>query len=122
MRVEDLNRGKTLKNISFSVKQGEIFGLFGLVGSGRTEVVRAIYGADSIESGTIYFKGQKEVINHPSKAISLGIGLLPEDRKHQGLALSQSINHNINLASYKAISKFNFVLGGKENDNVLLNM
>jgi ribose transport system ATP-binding protein len=114
LRVENLNRGKALKNISFSVKQGEIFGLFGLVGSGRTEVVRAIYGADSIESGTIYFKGKKEVINHPSKAISLGIGLLPEDRKHQGLALSQSINHNINLASYKAISKFNFVLGKKE--------
>ncbi len=116
LRVEDLNRGKILKDISFNVRRGEIFGLFGLVGSGRTEVVRAIYGADAIDSGTVYLNGQKEIIKHPSQAIALGIGLLPEDRKHQGLALSQTINHNINLASYKAISKFNFVLGKKERE------
>lgn len=114
LKVENLSRTKVLKDISFSVKQGEIFGLFGLVGSGRTEVVRAIYGADSIDGGQVFFKGNPVNIKHPSQAIALGIGLLPEDRKHQGLALRQTINHNINLASYKAISKFYFVLGNKE--------
>ncbi|MDD3028292.1 MAG: sugar ABC transporter ATP-binding protein [Erysipelotrichaceae bacterium] len=114
LKVENLNRAKVLKDISFSVKQGEIFGLFGLVGSGRTEVVRAIYGADAIDGGQVFFKGNRVQIKHPSEAIALGIGLLPEDRKHQGLALNQTINHNINLASYKAISKFSFVMGNKE--------
>jgi ribose transport system ATP-binding protein len=116
LRVDKINRKNKIKDISFSVKSGEIFGLFGLVGSGRTEVVRAIYGADSIESGTISLRGEKVVINNPAKAIGLGIGLLPEDRKNQGLALSQSVNHNINLASYKAISRFSFVLGKKERE------
>ncbi|MEA4860162.1 MAG: ATP-binding cassette domain-containing protein, partial [Sphaerochaeta sp.] len=64
--------------------------------------------------GQVYFKGNPVKIKHPSQAISLGIGLLPEDRKHQGLALAQTINHNINLASYKAISRFSFVQGKKE--------
>lgn len=114
LRVENLNRDIKVKDINFSVKAGEIFGLFGLVGSGRTEVVRAIYGADRLDSGTIFFNGEQVSINTPAKAISLGIGLLPEDRKHQGLALSQSVNHNINLASYKRISRCNFVLGKKE--------
>jgi|LSQX01.3.fsa_nt_gb ribose transport system ATP-binding protein len=109
LRVENLGRGKTLQEISFSVKQGEIFGLFGLVGSGRTEVVRAIYGADGIDAGALYFNGDKVTIKHPAQAIGLGIGLLPEDRKNHGLALSQTLSHNINLASYKAISSFIFV-------------
>lgn len=116
LRVENLSRENIIKDISFSVKAGEIFGLFGLVGSGRTEMVRAIYGADCIDGGEIFFNGDKVVIQNPAKAISLGIGLLPEDRKHQGLALSQSVNHNINLASYKAISRFSFVLGSKEKE------
>ena len=116
LRVENLNRDIRVKDINFSVKAGEIFGLFGLVGSGRTEVVRAIYGADRLDSGTIFFNGEQVAINTPAKAISLGIGLLPEDRKHQGLALSQSVNHNINLASYKRISQFNFVLRKKERE------
>lgn len=116
LRVENLSREKIIKDINFSVKTGEIFGLFGLVGSGRTEVVRAIYGADCIDGGEIFFNGNKVVIQNPAKAISLGIGLLPEDRKQQGLALSQSVNHNINLASYKAISRFTFVMGRKEKE------
>ncbi len=116
LRVENLNRDIKVKDINFSVKAGEIFGLFGLVGSGRTEVVRAIYGADRLDSGTIFFNGEQVTINTPAKAISLGIGLLPEDRKQQGLALSQSVNHNINLASYKRISQFNFVLRKKERE------
>ena len=114
LRVENLGRGKRLQDISFSVKQGEIFGLFGLVGSGRTEVVRAIYGADPIDTGVLHFNGAKVTIKHPSQAISLGIGLLPEDRKNQGLALTQTLSHNVNLASYKAISRFMFVKGKLE--------
>ena len=87
----------------------EIFGLFGLVGSGRTEIVRALFGADEIDSGDIYLDGEKVKISSPRDGIRHGIGLLPENRKEQGLALELSVKENINLSSYRNITRFSFV-------------
>lgn len=104
LRVEGLTRKGVIDDISFSVREGEIVGLFGLVGSGRTEVVRSIFGADHVDRGQIYVDGRLVKINKPTDAIRAGIGLLPEDRKLQGLALPLSVGININLASYGDIA------------------
>ncbi len=105
LRVEGLTREGAITDISFAVREGEILGLFGLVGSGRTEVVRAIFGADPITRGRIYIDGRPVTISSPMDAIRHGIGLLPENRRLQGLALPLSLATNINLASYKDISR-----------------
>ena len=109
LRVEDLSRAGAFENINFSLRKGEIFGIFGLVGSGRTEIVRAIFGADPFDSGEIYLDGNKVRFGNPAVAISNGIGLLPEDRKNEGLTLDTSVENNVNMASYDAISKFGFI-------------
>lgn len=95
-----------VKDISFNVKAGEILGIGGLVGAGRTELLRAIYGADLRYAGEIFLEGKKICINHPKDAVKLGIGFVTEDRKRQGLLLNSSICHNISLTILKKISKF----------------
>lgn len=90
-----------LENCSISVRQGEIVALSGLMGAGRTELARAIIGADPITSGEVYLNGQKLRIRSPEDAVRQGIGLLPEDRKHHGLVLGMSVEENITLASLK---------------------
>jgi len=102
--VKNLSSGKTFQDINFNVKKGEIFGMYGLVGSGRTEIVRSIFGADSKESGTITVKGQEVDFKSPKDAINAGIALLPENRKDEGLALILSVSTNINMASIENIS------------------
>ncbi len=97
--VKNLNQGKRLKNISFSVRRGEVLGVAGLVGAGRTETARAVFGADPIDSGEVYLEGQKLKINSPYDAIKHGIGYLTEDRKRNGLALGLSVKDNIVLSS-----------------------
>ena len=109
LRVEKLTRAGAFEDISFSLRKGEILGIFGLVGSGRTEIVRAIFGADKFDSGEIYLQGSKVQLSNPAKAIANGIGLLPEDRKHEGLTLDTTVENNINMASYDAISKLGFI-------------
>lgn len=99
LRVEGLNRSGVLRDISFDVRQGEILGLAGLVGAGRSEVARAIFGIDKIDSGTIEVFGKSVRNTTPGKAIDNGIALLPEDRKHQGLVLLLSVGDNIALAA-----------------------
>jgi ribose transport system ATP-binding protein len=116
LRVENLTSSGSFENITFSIHKGEVFGIFGLVGSGRTEIVRAIYGADSFESGDIYLSNEKVTIGNPAIAIKKGIGLLPEDRKHEGLTLDTTVENNINMASYKDISKFGFINLKKEKE------
>lgn len=116
LRVENLNREGILKNISFSLFQGEILGIAGLLGSGRTELARAIFGADKFESGKIYVKGKKSKVNSPRDAIDLDIGLLTEDRKTEGLVLNLSLKENICLPSIERFSKFGFVESKKENE------
>ncbi|MDC7225919.1 MAG: sugar ABC transporter ATP-binding protein [Spirochaetales bacterium] len=115
IRVKNLTREGNFQNISFDVKAGEIFGFFGLVGSGRTEIMRAIFGADKLTSGSIELNGKPYKPKSPIDGIKKGIGFLPEDRKEQGLALALSVKHNINLSSYKDINRFSFVDKKQEN-------
>ena len=116
LRVENV-MNKRLKSCSFSLKEGEIVGLYGLVGSGRSELARALFGADTIESGDIYINGQKIIKLSPKKAIKGKIGLLPEDRREQGLALRLSVKDNINLPIYSKISKIGIINSKQEKRN-----
>jgi ribose transport system ATP-binding protein len=109
LEVKNLTKRGRFENITFDLYKGEILGLFGLVGSGRTDIVKAIFGAEEYTSGEIRIAGKKTAIASPVEGIQHGIGLLPEDRKGQGLALSLSVTINVNLASYEEISRLNFV-------------
>lgn len=114
LRVEYLNREDELKDISFSVRAGEILGISGLMGAGRTELVRAIFGADPLDSGGIYINGQRAKIKNPSDAVKHGIALVTEDRKDQGLILGLSVRSNLTLANVKALSKLNIISTSQE--------
>ncbi len=105
LRVEGITKKGVCENISFKLHKGEILGLFGLVGSGRTETIRTLFGAERFDSGTVYMEGEKVEIKSPRDAIARGIGFLPENRREQGLCLALDITTNINLATYDAISK-----------------
>jgi ribose transport system ATP-binding protein len=109
LEIKNLSKMGKFKNISFELHKGEILGFFGLVGSGRTEIMRSIFGADTYDSGEVVVNGQKRNIKSPTDAINLGIGFLPEDRKNQGLTLEMSVKENINLASYPEISKLGLI-------------
>lgn len=115
LEVKNLCTNK-IKNVSFKLHRGEILGFAGLVGSGRTEIVRAIFGADKLDSGEIYVDGKKVEIKNPAQAISLGIGMIPEDRKRQGVHLDQSIKSNMTLLRQKDISTFFTILSKKEKE------
>ncbi|MCI9479580.1 MAG: sugar ABC transporter ATP-binding protein [Lachnospiraceae bacterium] len=109
-------RGNGLKNISLKLYKGEILGLAGLVGAGRTELVRLIYGADKVEGGEIFLEGKKVRIKSPANAVDLGIGLLPEDRKLEGVILELSIKQNVILPSLKGISRMLYINRKKEKE------
>ncbi|MBS3994657.1 MAG: sugar ABC transporter ATP-binding protein, partial [Alkaliphilus sp.] len=116
LKVKDLCRGKAFRNINFEVKRGEIFGLFGLIGSGRTEIVKCIFGADKKESGDIYINGQKTEINNPEEAIKNGMALIPENRKDEGLALGLSIIVNTNMVAINKVSSYGIINDRKSNE------
>jgi ribose transport system ATP-binding protein len=101
LEVKNLKRGKRVRDVSFSLHRGEILGFAGLLGAGRTETARAIFGADPLDSGEIYVKGKRVEIKHPRDAVAHGIGYLSEDRKQFGLALGLSVETNVVLASLK---------------------
>ncbi len=101
LRTESISRGNIFKDINIKLHAGEIVGIAGLVGSKRTEVVRAIFGADKISSGKIYIDSRCIRLSHPKVAVKNGISLLPEDRKQQGLVLIHSVKDNITLPSIK---------------------
>ncbi|MFN8591605.1 MAG: sugar ABC transporter ATP-binding protein [Thermomicrobiales bacterium] len=105
-----------LHDVSFSVRAGEIVGLAGLVGSGRTEVARSIFGADHFDQGEISISGQKVVIASPRDAIRNGVGLVPEDRKLQGLVLGLAVRENITLPSLAGLVRLGFVQLREEQD------
>ena len=90
--------------MSFELKQGEILGIAGLVGAGRTELLRAVFGADRIVEGTVTVHGNKVKLTHPKDAIKNGIALIPEDRKREGLMLFQPIAHNMTITIIKQLS------------------
>lgn len=110
--------GNGVENVSFAVRSGEIFGLSGLVGAGRTETMRMIFGADPIDSGEVLLNGQLVHPKHPAEAVKLGIGLIPEDRKQQGLLLDLPIFTNISMATMRDISHFTVVNSRAEKENV----
>jgi ribose transport system ATP-binding protein len=101
LEVRGLNRGRHIRKVSFSVHRGEIVGMAGLIGAGRTEVARAIFGADPIDSGEILVHGKPVRIQSPSDAVRHGIGYLSEDRKRYGLALKLDVETNVVLASMR---------------------
>ena len=109
LKVEHLMEGGVLNDVSFEAYGGEILGFSGLVGAGRTETMRAIFGADKLDSGKIYVKGKEVHIKSPRDAIKIGIALLTEDRKGQGLVLPQTIKLNMVLSNLKGFSSGMFL-------------
>ncbi len=113
LRVENLT-GEKFRNVSFSLREGEILGFFGLVGAGRSEVMRAVFGVDPVTSGKIFVKGEEVQIRSPKEAMLKGIGFLTEDRRKDGLALQQSVKLNTNMYSYDMISRYGIIDLAKE--------
>lgn len=105
LEVRNLNRKNVLHDINLSLRKGEILGVAGLIGAGRTEVARAIFGADPIDSGEIYIHGHKVRITEPHQAVKQGIGYLSEDRKHFGCLLDMDVTTNITLATLSRFTK-----------------
>lgn len=116
LKVHGITNNK-LKNISFELHRNEILGITGLVGAGRTELVRAIFGADPY-LGDIYIKGEKVDIRSPQDAISHGISFLPEDRKRNGILLEMPVRFNMSIASIKKFARYGLVNRVKENETV----
>ncbi len=115
LAVRNLHAGRLVRDVSFSVRAGEIVGLGGLVGSGRTEVARLIFGADRIQSGTVLLDGKPLRLRSPRDAVAAGIGLLPEDRKQQGVILDKPIRVNATMARLApVVNAFGFLQRGKE--------
>lgn len=114
LEVKGLTRVGIIEDINLSVRQGEILGIAGLVGAGRTEVARAIFGADPIDSGQVLIDGRPVDIRSPRHAISLGIGLVTEDRKALGLVLGMAVRENISLANLNILTRLGFINRGKE--------
>ena len=109
LEVKNLCSGKTIKNVSFKLKKGEILGFSGLMGAGRTEVARAIFGADHYDSGEIFINGKKVSITEPYLAVKYGICYLSEDRKRYGLMLDKSISENTALSSLCNFIRFGWI-------------
>lgn len=114
LAVRDLKRGSAVKGVSFSVRRGEVLALTGLIGAGRTEVARIIFGADRPDSGEILLDGRRLRLRSPRDAIRNGICLLTEDRKAQGLVLGLSVRENFGLPNLSRLSRLGFVRGGEE--------
>lgn len=115
--VKNLNAGRLVRDISFSVRKGELVGIAGLMGAGRTETTRAIFGADQKESGKIFVEGKEVFIRNPKDAIKNGIVLAPEDRKKDGLCTKLPVRENISLPNLDALTGKNLVINSrKEND------
>jgi len=109
LEVKHLTRAPHFSDISFNLRKGEIVGISGLVGSGRTELIRTIFGADQCDSGEMILNEKKLCIKSPREAIQLGIGLVPEDRRLQGLLLELPVRQNISLPSLGRTAKSGFI-------------
>ncbi|HHW00487.1 MAG TPA: sugar ABC transporter ATP-binding protein [Clostridiaceae bacterium] len=116
LEVKNINRKGVLNDVSFCLHRGEVLGIAGLVGAGRTELVRAIFGADRISSGKVFVNGKEVRIKSPIDAIRNGIALLTEDRKQQGLILNNTVKENISITNLKDIVKFGLLMNSKENN------
>lgn len=114
--VRDLKRGSKVRDVSLTVHRGEVLALTGLVGAGRTETARLLFGADRAEAGSIELDGKRLVLRNPRDAIRAGICLLTEDRKSQGLILGQSVLDNFGLPNLPMLTSFGFVRRRQERD------
>ncbi|MDX6591321.1 MAG: hypothetical protein QOJ13_517 [Gaiellales bacterium] len=112
--VEGITRRGIVNDVSLQVRAGEIVGIAGLIGSGRTELVRAVFGADSIDSGTVKVEGKTVKINRPRDAIRAGVAMVPESRKEQGLMMRRSIVENVTLPHLAVLSKGGVMRAGDE--------
>lgn len=112
LRVENLSRNEHFNDIHFDVKQGEILGVAGLMGAGRTEIMEALFGYKKKDSGTIYLDGQRLNISKPADAIAAGLAFVTEDRKDKGLVTGMTVRENFTLTNLKAVSK-NGILSAK---------
>src|SRR5947209_7779500 len=106
----NLTRGSTIEDVSIDVRAGEIVGLAGLLGSGRTETARAIFGADRYESGAVMVEGRPVEAHAPRSAIRAGMGFVSEDRKVDGIVPDMSVADNLTLAALPMLSRFGFIL------------
>ena len=109
LEVRNLSTHGFLQDINFELRAGEILGFAGLVGAGRSEVMRAVFGIDKRETGEIYIKGQKADIRSPKDALRYGMGFVPEDRKSQGLVLDMSVRQNTTLAALRLVANGGFI-------------
>ena len=109
LKCENLNRGKAVKDVSFELRKGEILGFSGLMGAGRTEVARLIFGADKKDSGKIFINGKEVTIHTPQDAVAHGIGYLSEDRKRYGLIVDKSVEENTVISSLNDFVKGIFI-------------
>ncbi|WMJ90701.1 sugar ABC transporter ATP-binding protein [Anaerocolumna sp. MB42-C2] len=116
LKVEHLNAGKMVQNVSFELHKGEILGFSGLMGAGRTETARALFGADPIESGDIYVNGKKVDIKSPIDAVANGIGYLSEDRKRFGIVVQKTVAENTTMASLENFMSGIFINKKKEKE------
>jgi ribose transport system ATP-binding protein len=114
LRVEGLTRRGVIEGISFALHRGEVLGLTGLMGAGRTELARALFGADPIDAGRVWIRGREVVVRSPRHAVRLGLGFLTEDRKRQGLLLGRNVTDNICLASLDLFSCGSVIREGRE--------
>ena len=115
LKVENLNVNERLKEISFELYRGEILGIAGLMGSGRTRLAKTLFGAETISSGKIWIEGREVSLKSPRDAINAGIGLVTEDRKSEGLVLDLSVKQNISLPNIKKFIKAGVLNFNKEN-------
>lgn len=116
LSVRGLSRGKKVKDISFDLRAGEILGFSGLMGSGRTEIMRCLYGADLKESGEVELSGRNVNIRSPKDAVDNGMAMLTEDRLHQGCLPALSVRQNITVSSLEKISALNFISQRQEDE------
>ena len=119
--VKNLNAGKMVRDINFSLYEGEVVGVAGLVGAGRTEMTRAIFGIDPKEEGEIYLDGKEIKINSPEEAIKAGVVLAPEDRKKDGLSTKLSVRHNLALPNLDIICGKLGIIRRRKEDELCMN-
>lgn len=114
LRLHNLTRKPVLHDISLTLRAGEIVGMAGLVGAGRTELCRAIFGVDPLDSGQLWVNGKAVHVRSPREAVQTGMALIPEDRQKTGLALALPVAYNMTMASVPSISRFGFLKLGQE--------
>ncbi len=116
LRVRNLSQKRLVNNVSFDLHKGEVLGIAGLLGSGRTELVKAIFGADKRTTGDVFLEGTRVDASDPSVSVESGIALLPEDRKNEGAHLDMTIRENVSLSAIERVSRNGFVLRKRQTE------